>query len=57
MTGGACWWCWHRIVDSINTIIRREFTLIRNLLQEGLINEHFRQGMLICCWCWRRFGA
>ena len=36
----------NRIVDSINTIIRREFTFDqKTLLQEGLINEHFRQGM------------
>ncbi|MCK6437226.1 flagellar biosynthesis protein FlhB [Rivihabitans pingtungensis] len=34
------------IVDAINTIIRREFTFDqKTLLQEGVINEHFRQGM------------
>ncbi len=36
-----------RIMDSLNGIIRREFIFDqKTLLQEGLINEHFRQGMV-----------
>lgn len=36
-----------RIMDSLNSIIRREFIFDqKTLLQEGLINEHFRQGMV-----------
>lgn len=36
-----------RIMDSLNNIIRREFIFDqKTLLQEGLINEHFRQGMV-----------
>ena len=36
-----------RLMDSLNNIIRREFIFDqKTLLQEGLINEHFRQGMV-----------